>query len=604
MVERVHDDNLDRLLASSPVFGGLDAGVRVRLRDELELRLAPGGTVLIRQGDAADGLYLVASGRLQVRLARDDGRESVLDEIGRGEVAGELALLTDSPRSASVVALRDSHVYFLSTDAFTRVILAHPQALRVVSSALVGKLMDTVRIGSRTSPAHTIAVVPLDAHPAVDEFAARLGAALRPLAGTVSVTTAADAGAALGDGDSGLARDVWREQLEASCGAVVYVAEPAFGSWTDECVQAADIVVLVASADGSRSLRPVERELERRRGSVARRCELVLLHRPATANPRNTRAWLRDREVDRHHHVRVDRPGDYGRVARLLVGRGVGVVFSGGGARGIAHIGALRTLLDRGVAIDATAGASIGAIVAGAVARGDTPDDVAAQLRAAVVDRSPVDLTLPTVAFAAGARVTRTIRDGAQGLDLEDTWLPFQCVSTNLTRGALEIHERGEAWAAVRSSFSVPGLFPPMHNAAGDVLVDGGVLDNMPVTALRAKHAGIEVVAIDVGARREFTAPGMPSGGVVSGWKLLASSVRTRSLDHLGSLPRVLMRLTELGGTAPDADRGDCYVRLALDGVSLLDFDKFDALVTQGARDAAPPIDAWLADRDVLRLDP
>ena len=294
--------------------------------------------------------------------------------------------------------------------------------------------------------------------------------------------------------------------------------------------------------------------------------------------------------------MRIDRAGDYDRLARLLVGRGVGVVFSGGGARGIAHVGVLQTLLERGVTIDATAGASIGAIVAGAVARGDGPNEVAAQIRAAVVDRSPVDFTFPSVSFAAGGRVTHHIKEGAQGLDLEDTWLNFLCVSTNLTRGALEIHQHGPAWNAVRSSFSVPGLFPPMRNDAGDVLVDGGILDNMPVAPMRAAHSGVTVIAIDVGARREFMSGDLPDSGVVSGWRFLMNNLRQRSLENLTTLPRILMRLTELGSLADD-DHGECYIQPTLTDVSLLDFDKFDQLVEMGKRDAAPVLDAWLCRR-------
>ena len=192
----------------------------------------------------------------------------------------------------------------------------------MISSALIDKLMNTIRQGSTTSPATSIAILPLDAGPHVRELGARLGRALEPLVGSVSVITADEARGELGDHPSHLARAVWREHLEASFGAVVYVAEPTFGAWTDECVQQADLVVLAAAARGSRALRPVEHELRRRQGSAAHRMELVLLHEPDTRTPRGTRSWLAERAVDRHHHVRVDRDGDYERVARLLVGPG------------------------------------------------------------------------------------------------------------------------------------------------------------------------------------------------------------------------------------------------------------------------------------------
>jgi predicted acylesterase/phospholipase RssA/CRP-like cAMP-binding protein len=589
----VDDEGIDGLLRASAVFGHLDADALVLVRDALVPRVVHNGEILMRQGDAADGLYLVGSGRLQVIIEREDGGTEVISEIGRGDLVGEMALLTDSPRSATIAAVRDSHLLFLPSDGFAHVVQSYPEALRTISSVLISKLMHTIHHGSTTTPATSIVIVPLDESSPVRELGDRLASSLRPLLGPVPVVRSDDRPAELGLA-SELRRAAWREQLETANGAVIYLAAPTFDPWTDECIANSDLVVLAAAADGPPGTRAIEDELERRQGSAARRSELVLLHAPGTHTPRGTRRWLGARRVNRHHHVRIDRAGDYDRVARLLVGRGVGVVFSGGGARGIAHVGVLRALIEHGVTIDATAGASIGSIVAGAVARGDQPDEVAAQIRAAVVDRSPVDITFPSVSFAAGGRVTHHIKEGARGLDLEDTWLNFLCVSTNLTRGALEIHQHGPAWTAVRSSFSVPGLFPPMRNEAGDVLVDGGILDNMPVAPLRAAHSGITVIAVDVGARRDFTSGTLPDSGVVSGWRFLANNLRKQSLENLTTLPRILMRLTELGSLGND-DHGECYIRPSLTGVSLLDFNKFDQLIEMGQRDAAPVLDAWLA---------
>ena len=384
---------------------------------------------------------------------------------------------------------------------------------------------------------------------------------------------------------------------QLSTGAAL--ADVEFTPWTDACVQHADRVVYVGDATRAPARRAVEREIAARMGSDAQRSELVLLHPPGTQYPRGTRHWLTPREVDRHHHVRSDRSADVSRVARLLTDRGVGVVFAGGGARGIAHIGVLRALEARGVPIDAVGGASIGSIVGGSVARGDTPDELARILRAAVLDRSPVDFTLPTVSFAQGARVTQQIRDAAGGLDLEDGWRNFYCVSTNLTRASLEVHRRGPGWFAIRSSFSIPGVFPPMHTEDDEILVDGGMLDNMPITTMRELHAGIRVIAVDVGAHKEFGTAGATKHGAVSGWRTLAAALRQRSVRDAIALPKLLMRLTELGAVDPD-DLGDCYVRPGLDGISLLDFDRFDDLTRIGERDAGAVLDAWLAEQPDL----
>ena len=482
-IDLVDDQSINDLLRASQVFGHLGTDALDRVRSALEPRVVRDGEVLMRLGDAADGLYFVASGRLQIVIERADGTTAVVNEVGRGDVVGEMALLTDSPRSATIVALRESHVLFLGNDAFARVVRAHPDALRSISGVLISKLMHTIRFGSTTTPATSITLVPLDDSEAVRELGDRLARSLERFLGAVPVVP------------RGPHARRSRRVVSASAG---HMARATRG------------LARRGRVRGRRNMRRVDRRVRRsfgshRAGRVGRRAESLacggsraepaprccdsplrarLVAPAGNDHTAATRRWLTERKVDRHHHVRVDRAGDYDRVARLLAGRGIGVVFSGGGARGIAHVGVLEALHERGITIDATAGASIGAIVAGAVARGDGPDDIAAQLRAAVVDRSPVDLTFPGVSLAAGKRVTHHITNGARGIDLEDTWLNFLCVSTNLTRGALEIHTQGPAWTAIRSSFSVPGLFPPMRNDVGDVLVDGGILDNMPVTPL------------------------------------------------------------------------------------------------------------------------
>ena len=186
------------------------------LRHELEPRTAGAGEMVIRQGAPADGLYVIASGRLQAVLTRDDGSQLVLGESGRGELTGETALLNNAPRSASVIALRASQLFFLSTDAFDRVVHAHPQALRVISTALIGKLMTTLRRGPTTSPATSITVVPLDETRDVGELGGRLATSLERLVDSVRVVGSADMRAELGDAPSDLARVTWCEQLEAT----------------------------------------------------------------------------------------------------------------------------------------------------------------------------------------------------------------------------------------------------------------------------------------------------------------------------------------------------------------------------------------------------
>ncbi len=439
---------IDTLLRESEVFGSLDAAALEGLASEFEVRSFGPGEFVIRQGDAADGLYLVASGRLRVTYSEEDGTTVLLGEEGRGNLTGEMSLISDAARSADVQAIRESHLLFLPTAGFERVVSDHPHALRHITSALIRKLATTARGGLNTSPARNVVILPLG--PEVDsaEFGRRLVPALARAVGSARMVTEAEIGEDIGADHDDFTRATWFESVEGTTGVALYVADPNGGPWTEACLRRADLVLRVAAASSSPEIRSVERLLATT--SSVTRTELVLLHEPSVANPRGTKRWLEGRGIDRHHHVRRDRQADHDRVVRLLMGCAIGVVFGGGGARGIAHVGVLRALEDFGIPIDAVGGTSIGSIIAGAATRQLSPEGTAAMLREALVDgRSPVDLTFPALSLATGARVTERIQHGADGLDLEDTWINFFCVSTNLTKGRVETHTNGPGWMAI-----------------------------------------------------------------------------------------------------------------------------------------------------------
>jgi len=592
-------DKLEHLVEESAVFGLLQPAAQSFVCEHLEAVNLPGGAVLIQEGEAADCLYLVAVGRLRVSMRGGDGTERVIAELGRGEVVGELAVITNEPRSATVTALRDSEVFKLSTSAFAQLVEEYPEALREIATPVVRRLVRSLREGSPSSPVVTIAVVPLGADPGLAEFGDRLYHALKRLTGAATHVNALTAAASLGDLTRVSAERLalWFGEHDSRSKAVVYQADTEPTPWTDTCVRQADMVLLVGSSRDPPGLRPVELAIAERRGRLKTRIELVLVHPPTTRDPRGTRRWLELREVDRHHHVRTDRGGDIERVARLILGRGIGVVFSGGGARGVAGIGVLRALEEHGVPIDATGGTSIGALIAGAAARRLSLGELTAMMRAAVVDSSAFDITFPAVSLAAGKRVTQRIREAADGLDVEDTWCNFFCVSTNLTTGGVEIHRRGPAWYAVRASFSIPGVFPPVPTTTGDLLVDGGLLDNLPVGVMRAEHHGITVIAVDVGRARDLSAGSLPNGGVVSGWKLLLGRLdRGAPSRHTAGLGQILMRLTELG-SEQNHDRGDLYIHPAVDPFGIADFKAFDRLIQLGYEAGDRAVIDWLAEQ-------
>ena len=585
-------EEFDALVRANRVLGALTDEARALVCASLEPHVVSAGETLMRAGDPADCLYLVVAGRLRV-ISRADGEERVLAEIGRGDVVGEMALIIDRPRTADVVAIRDTHLLRLGSEAFVALTAAHPAAYRAVSTATVDRLLERQTRGRSSTPAVSIAILPIDSTPAVLRFSALLTESCDRLAGGAQRVDVADARLAAGeDLDQGRLA-AWSNDLEQDNALVVYHADSEPTPWTESCLRQADLVLVVADATTGPALRLVE-GLVHGHARTDRRTELVLVHPPQTRDARRTTRWLVPRTVDRHHQVRENNTTDIDRVARLILNQGVGVVFSGGGARGISEVGVYAALLDAGIPVDVVGGTSIGSIVCGGAARDMTPAAIGALLREAVVDgKSPVDVTFPAVSIARGARVTEQMRRAADGLDFEDTWRRAFVVSTNITKGEVEIHTDGPGWFGLRASFSIPGVFPPMRNADGDVLVDGGVLDNMPVGIMRSQHEGVSVIAIDVGSQRDVRAGGLPETGVVSGWRWLLDRVnpRAQSQDMIGAI-KVLMRITELGGR--DDDKGDLYIRPDVGGVAMLDFGSFDRLIDSGYEAGTRAAKEWI----------
>src|ERR1700678_4742841 len=190
------------------------------------------------------------------------------------------------------------------------------------------------------------------------------------------------------------------------------------------------------------------------------RVELALLHEGCFEAGAAAR-WLQTSPVALHHHI-VD-AADLGRLARLLTQRGVGLVLSGGGARGFAHLGVIRALREARVPIDYVGGASIGAIIAGGVAMGWSDEEMRLRYRRSFVDTNPVnDYTFPLVALTRGRKVSRLLQREFGDVLIEDLRCPFFSISANLTSGRVLEHRDGSVSGALRASVSIPGVMPPV----------------------------------------------------------------------------------------------------------------------------------------------
>jgi NTE family protein len=563
--------HLRSAIARMPVFAGLAPGSLDRIAAALHWTCVPGGTTLVDAGDAGDDAFLVLSGLLRVEAA--DG--TVLARIGAGQSVGEMALLSGERRTARVVALRDCEIAVLPAAAFREAAGADPAVAIAFARGVVQRLAAVAAGTAAAARARSLAVVPQGPGVDVAGFAVELVEALEPL-GRVELVW---------EVRGTQQPTAWFHEIEARNDFVVYAAEHQPTAWTRLCVRQADALLLLARSDSPAGPFAALAGCH----TAATRSEVVLLHerRIAPGRAAEWRAALPEVPV---HHVVV--AADTARVARLVTGRGVGLVLSGGGARGFAHLGVVRALREAAVPVDLVGGTSIGAIMGAGVAAGWDQDEMLERFGRAFVGSNPLsDFTLPLVSLVAGREVGRRLRAEFGETAIEDLRLPFYCVSANLSAGRVEVHESGSLWSALRASIAIPGVLPPVI-ARGEVLVDGGAMNNLPVDEMRARGRG-PVIGVDVGADRALKCD-LDGAELPSLWECWRQ--RRRRPGILQILWRAGM-VNSAQHAAVLRDQADLLLRPALESVDLLDWRAFPRAVDIGYRAAVEALAAGGLDR-------
>jgi predicted acylesterase/phospholipase RssA len=323
---------------------------------------------------------------------------------------------------------------------------------------------------------------------------------------------------------------------------------------------------------------------------------LVLLQQEAAQPIRGTIAWLEPRRIDFHLHVRADRPDDLQRVVRVISGRATGLVLGAGAARGFAHLGVYQAMVEAGIPVDWVGGSSIGAIMAAAIAKDWAPAHAIEVARKAFVEGKPFsDYTLPMVSLLSGARMVKLLHQHLEG-ELEDLPIPCFCVSSNLSTGALNLHERGPIWKAVRASAALPGVLPPVVHE-GQLAVDGAVLNSLPVDIMQGKLVG-KIIAVDLTTRKAHR---IEYEEVPTVWALLYARLPTNpSRVRMPGLATLMLKSTEIGTMARVRElgaRADLLLRPEVHRFSMMNVKSYDRLVETGYVHGREELARWVQAR-------
>ncbi len=618
------DELLTQLLRAH--LGAVDEPTLALLRSHLQWVELAAGAMLMQQGDPGDSMYLSVSGRLRayVRDHAAGGAERMVREMGRGEVIGEMSLYTHEVRSATVVAIRDSVLVRLPGSAFRELLASSPQVSIALTQQIIKRLQAEQ---TRSDPARpvTMGLLPISAAVDTAVFASTLAAALqRQLAhDRVCVVDADRIDHDLGQ--PGLARSegnanpdpapnhgfndanhriaLHLDRLEAAHDYVLLVADAAPTPWTERVSRRSDELLLLAAAAQPPDLHDTETRFLMLRDRRAEATEiLVLLHPTERHCPTGTRSWLARRPVADHIHIRPALARDMARLARVQTRTAVGLVFAGGGARGLAHLGVYRALRERGVEIDIVGGTSIGSVMAALVASDQPPERITDIARRAFKVNPTGDYNwVPLLSLIRGRRLRRVIDGAAHELlgfdaDAEDLWKTFYCVASNYSAAREELLTRGNLLKAVMASIAIPGALPPVLHE-GQLLCDGGTFNNFPVDVMRRLRGVGRVIGVDLGTRkpRPIELDELPGT-----WALLRDRLRPRARRRfrLPSLVAYLMNVTVLYSTSRQRQSQracDLYFNPPLDRVGMLQWSRFDEIVERGRTHGAEVLDAMPA---------
>uniref|UniRef100_A0A671UN74 lysophospholipase n=1 Tax=Sparus aurata TaxID=8175 RepID=A0A671UN74_SPAAU len=617
------------------------------------------GRAVYRQGDKSDSTFIVLSGRLRSVIAKDDGKKELAGEYGRGDLIGVVEALTHMNRATTVHAVRDSELAKLPEGALNSIKRRYPQVVTRLIHLLGQKILGNMQqvngplagnsrglalhtptskwdAGNPVSNLSTVAILPVSEEVPLTAFTLELQHALSGIGPTLLLTSDSikqRLGSAALDSVHEYRLSSWLGQQEDIHRIVLYQSDSGLTPWTQRCIRQADCIIIVGLGEQEPTVGELERMLE---GSAVRaQKQLVLLHREDGPPPKGTAEWLNMRSwISRHHHLscprrvfskrslpklvlelyqRVfekspDRHSDFSRLARILTGNSIAIVLGGGGARGCSQVGILRALNEAGIPIDMVGGTSIGSLMGALYAEEKSNSRMRVRARewAMVISSfltyhytyvSPIlDLTYPITSMFSGASFNSGISSVFKDKQIEDLWLPYFNITTDITASSMRAHTDGSLWRYVRASMSLSGYLPPLCDPKdGHLLMDGGYINNLPADVARSMGAKV-VIAIDVGSRDETNLTNY--GDSLNGWWLLwkrfnplAEKVKVLNMAEIQTRLAYVCCVRQLE-LVRDSEYCE-YIRPPIDHYGTLEFGKFDEIAEVGYQHGKTLFDVW-----------
>ena len=560
----------------------------------------PDNTNLFELGEQSDSIFFLVSGLLKA-FVPSNGSLIPVGEIYEGEVIGEMGILSDEPRSASVYSTRRSLVFKLSKSNTNMLMMKHPEIILQFANKIADRLRVTQTPTEDSSLRTDIfSILTASLGEGQKRASINIGKTLSNAISSISscyylskevvnkILNINDINKELASRENFGPLEDLLIRLCSEYRYLILLCDVDYTRWTSWCMSVSEtdiyLVNPIVGINNQKLLDAVESEEKKVPSYLNDEKQIMIYHKSKNVIPKDTFKYFEEiSPVLKHFHIALDDSKDIDRVARTLIGKSIGLCLSGGGAKGNAHIGVYKALIENGIPIDTVCGTSAGGIIASLIASGHSPDKIIELLKISYSNNVFKEYTLPYSSIIATNKVIEDAKVLSKNRYIEDLWLPLFTCAVNISTSELAVLDRGPIWEATRATAALPGILLPVIKGKS-LLVDGGLINNMPGDILLDRFGG-KLISVSVSPEEDMVAnfdrfPHQASHLL----KKLLFKTKKSDLD-VPNIGDILMRSIMVSSAAKSLEVekiSDIFLNPKVDNVGMLEFESIDESVEIG----------------------
>jgi len=473
--------------AIGKIAQGVDPETIEELKKDISWRSLNDSEILFNEGDIGDSCYIVMSGRVQAIINHGKDNEIILGELKKGDIIGDMALITGEKRSATIKAVKLSRLIYISKKSFDHVMYNNPKALMEVSKALINRLKykdskDNINKNI------IIGIVSFLDEKKTELFYNFFNNNLKLFGSTENLT---ESTSNLSIEKDNLDFEILLENMISNNDFLILHSNNVNNlEWKKNIAKYADQIIIIGNPEDLKTISKDEKEIFNNYSDInLEKIWLVINHPKNIIVPSNTRELIKLRNGLKTFHIKNNHESDIKRIVRFITKQTIGLTLGGGGAKGFAHFGIYKAMNELNIPVDIIGGTSAGSIVASQIALGHSFKEIIDKNKQVNALKMFKEYGIPYISLIKSNKIELAAKISAEEKDIEDLWIPFFAPATDLTNSKLIIFNKGPLWEAIRSSGALPGIVLP-HFIDGNIIVDGGLMNNLPVDIMRKNYGG------------------------------------------------------------------------------------------------------------------